>query len=748
MISKSADSNYTDEIIGIILIVVGLLLGISLLTYHLDDPSFSSLSSHQTIQNAIGKVGALLSDLFFQLFGIGSYLFPVFFIALGCQFFRKGEKEIPKRIWAGASLLLPTISSFAELEGGNGSLSPNFKGGVLGRLLSRFFLDYFASIGSHILLFSFLLLGSMLLFPFSPRTLLKKGMELLHELQVWLNKQILIRQNQKKRRVGGVLERIGVKEKSPTIARTPAIEPPPLRVALPPQQEVFTFARDEKGSYRLPPLSLLLDPSGQSKKTTQEEWIAQSQILERKLLDFDVEGRVTQVHPGPVVTMFEFEPAPGIKLNRITNLSDDLALGMKALQVRIVAPLPGKSTVGIEIPNLIREEVLLKEVLSSPPFNELSSKIRLALGKDIFGNPVSADLAAMPHLLIAGSTGSGKSVGLNGMVLSILFSAAPSEVKMLMIDPKMLEFTLYDGIPHLITPVIVRPKAASEALRKMVAEMQRRYQLLAEKGVRNIEAYNKLFQDKKSPEKTIEPEKENGQMAPTTPPARFPEGPPPLEHAPLPYIVIFIDELADLMMVAARDVEDSITRLAQMARAAGIHLVLATQRPSVDVLTGVIKANFPARIAYYVSSKTDSRTILDANGAEQLLGKGDMLYLSAGTGKILRIHGSYISEEEVKKVVTFIKEQASPTYESAFVEETSPQGTSFAEERDDLYEQARELVITTGQASASFIQRRMRVGYPRAARMIEMMQEDGLIGPAVGSKPREILIRKEEEPQL
>ncbi len=746
MTSRSADSNYTDEIIGIALIVAGLLLGISLLTYRIDDPSFSSVSSHQTAQNAIGKVGALLSDLFFQLFGIGSYLFPIFLVVLGCQFFRKGERNLPKRVWAGVALLLLTFSSLAELDGGKASgasLSPNLQGGVLGRLLCRFFLDYFASLGSHILLFSFLLLGSMLVFPFSPRAVLKRGMEQLRELQVWLNKQILIRQRQQKRRAGGILERTGVKEKNPTIARTPAIEPPPPRITVPPQQEVFTFAREEQGHYRLPPLSLLLDPSGRSKKTTQEEWIAQSQILERKLLDFDIEGRVTQVHPGPVVTMFEFEPAPGIKLNRITNLSDDLALGMKALQVRIVAPLPGKSTVGIEIPNIVREEVLLKEILSSPSFNELPSKIRLALGKDIFGNPVSADLAAMPHLLVAGSTGSGKSVGLNDMVLSLLFSATPAEVKMVMIDPKMLEFTLYDGIPHLITPVIVRPKAASEALRKMVAEMQRRYQLLAEKGVRNIEAYNKSLQSEKNSDKTPDTEKK-GQAVP---PAAS-DGAVRTEHTPLPYIVIFIDELADLMMVAARDVEDSITRLAQMARAAGIHLVLATQRPSVDVLTGVIKANFPARIAYCVSSKTDSRTILDANGAEQLLGKGDMLYLSAGTGKILRIHGAYVSEEETKKVVAFIKEQAAPAYENSFIEETASNGESSSEERDDLYEQARELVISTGQASASFIQRRMRVGYPRAARMIEMMEEDGLIGPASGGKPREILIRKEEEPQL
>ncbi|HLG21208.1 MAG TPA: DNA translocase FtsK, partial [Candidatus Manganitrophaceae bacterium] len=688
--------------------------------------------------NAVGKVGAAVSDLFFQFVGVGAYLFPFFLIALGWNFFRTEGKKIPRRAWVGFLLLVVTLSSFAESikDRSAGAVpSPHLEGGGAGRLLSHFFLNYFAPVGSAILLFSFFLLGWTLLTSFSLWNGFNRLSDAFRAARTWGRERLLIRQSQKKRRLASFKKEKG----DPTIVQTPATDPTLPQITLPPQQEVFSFARDkESGDYRLPPLSLLSDPSPHSKRMMEEEWVAQSQILEKKLLDFDVEGRVTQVHPGPVVTMFEFEPAPGIKLNRITNLSDDLALAMKAAQVRIVAPLPGKSTIGIEIPNSVREEVLLKEILSSIPFNQLSSKIRLALGKDIFGAPVSADLGAMPHLLVAGSTGSGKSVGLNGMILSVLFTATPSEVKILMIDPKMLELSLYDGIPHLLAPVIVRPKAASEALKKIVAEMQRRYQLLAEKGVRNIEAYNKLIQNKPQspPAKTVDGPVEN------------PADPGPREHVPLPYIVIFIDELADLMMVAPRDVEDSITRLAQMARASGIHLVLATQRPSVDVLTGVIKANFPARIAYCVSSKTDSRTILDANGAEQLLGKGDMLYLSAGTGRILRIHGAYVSEEEVKKVVTFIKEQASPHYEGTFSEETAQPENSTLDDRDELYEQARELVISTGQASASFIQRRMRVGYPRAARMIEMMEEDGLIGPSVGGKPREILVKRETETNL
>ncbi len=716
----AADSNnYLDEVIGILLMVAGLLLGISLFTYHADDPSwFSTVTNRPYVQNAVGKVGATLSDTFFQMFGVASYCIPLFCLFLAVTSFKTGRKTLTPRILSGSALFIVTISSLAEFKRGADLAAPNLGGGMGGRLISQFFLDYFAPMGSLIVLFALLLLASMLVFPFSPYALVIKAWSDIKTVRIFVVGQFRgfldpVREKKKYR-----LDRVP----PPTITRT--LNPPPLdppEITARPKME--SPASGKKGGFCLPPHSLLSDPQHSSKRATHEDWISQSGILEKKFRDFDIEGRVTAVHPGPVVTMFEFEPAPGIKLNRITNLADDLAIAMKALQVRIVAPLPAKSTVGIEIPNFIREEVLLKEVLSSPSFTQIESKTRLALGKDIFGVPVSADLAAMPHLLIAGSTGSGKSVGLNCMILSLLFSTTPTDVKMLLIDPKMLELTLYDGIPHLIAPVIVRAKAASMALKKMVVEMERRYQLISEKGVRNIAAYNKLLRQ----EKTSPP------IAKTV-----------FIHVPLPYIVIFIDELADLMMVAPRDVEDSITRLAQMSRAAGIHLVLATQRPSVDVITGVIKANFPARIAYCVSSKTDSRTILDANGAEQLLGKGDMLYLSAGTGKVQRIHGAYVSEEEVKKAVDFIKGQAAPEYQPPpLADEAAPEDESPLDARDHLYEEARELIIATGQASASFIQRRMRVGYPRAARMIEMMEEDGVIGPAIGSKPREVLIKKE-----
>ncbi len=727
MVSKDAEKHYLDEVIGTGLILFGLLIAVSLITYHATDPSFSTITSNGAVQNAIGKIGAGFADIVVQTFGISSYLLPFFIIIVGVKQIRiKPSARDRNAFIIGFILMTVSLAALRAFIWTDTHLDPlqaaipYNKGGIIGEFIATFFLHYFAKTGAYIIFSSIFLIGTMLAFPFSPTHSLKQAMKGLKSFSAWWAgkfrsddlQRTLLRDSLK---IGNANKMRKTPAGEEPLDTMPAVAPPPPRIASKPEQEVFDFNREEDiGDYKLPPLSLLSDPPLMTGGMTQKELIAQSKILQEKLHDFGVEGRVTQVHPGPVITMFEFEPAPGIKLSRITNLSDDLALGMRALSVRIVAPLPGKASVGIEVPNHKREAVFFKEILSSPSYNRMTSNLRLALGKDIFGTPISTDLAKMPHLLIAGATGSGKSVGLNSMVLSLLFSSTPAEVKILMIDPKMLEFTLYDGIPHLITPVIVRPKAAAEALKKMVVEMQRRYELLSEQGVRNIDSYNKLAAQSE-------------------------------ELALLPYIVIFIDELADLMMVAARQVEDSIARLAQMARAAGIHLVLATQRPSVDVLTGLIKANFPARIAFNVSSKTDSRTILDANGAEKLLGKGDMLYLTAGTGKLTRVHGAYIAEEEVKKVVSFIKGQSQAHYDEIFSEnESTEKEYTDDDDRDERYEDARELVISTGQASASFLQRRMRVGYPRAARMIEMMEEDGLVGPAIGSKPREILIRREE----
>jgi S-DNA-T family DNA segregation ATPase FtsK/SpoIIIE len=465
-----------------------------------------------------------------------------------------------------------------------------------------------------------------------------------------------------------------------------------------------------------------------------------ARILEKKLLDYGVEGKVVEVRPGPVITVYEFEPAPGVKVSRIVNLADDLALALSAISIRIVAPIPGKSVVGIEIPNPVRETVFLKEIIDSEAFRASKSRLSFGLGKDIAGEPFVVDLGKMPHLLVAGSTGSGKSVSINAMICSILYKATAEEARFIMIDPKMLELSDYAGIPHLLLPVVTNPKKAATALRWLVEEMERRYTVLAEKGARNIEHYHQRM------EKELKGAKGKGKVL-----TRKGEGLE--EHAEkspeiterLPYIIVVIDELADLMMVSSRDVEESITRLAQMARAVGIHLLLATQRPSVDVLTGIIKANFPARISFQVTSKVDSRTILDTIGAEHLLGAGDMLFLPPGSSKLTRIHGAFVSSGEIKQIVDFLKQQGEPAYESAILAVEKKEKTDAGEdEYDEKYDEALAFVAETGQASISLIQRRFRIGYNRAARIIEKMEEEGVVGPSDGVKPREVLVKKIE----
>jgi len=505
-----------------------------------------------------------------------------------------------------------------------------------------------------------------------------------------------------------------------------------------PSEKEMETSRPRSGQYKLPPLTLLDDPPPVEKDMKKEDIVSNSQILERKLADFGVQGRIVQVLPGPVVTMYEFEPASGIKVNKIVNLNDDLAMVTRATNVRIIAPVPGKAVVGIEIPNKQREHVFLKDILKSKTFQRAQSKLSLPLGKDIMGNPAVTDLAQIPHLLIAGATGSGKSVALNTMITSLLFHTTPDDVKLILIDPKMLELSIYDGIPHLLVPVVTKAKQAAVVLRNVVEEMERRYEMLAEKEVRDIEGYNRTAEEEEG--KLIMRlshivQQEGDKEAKTRKMNEAKEK----SLKKLPYIVVVIDELADLMMVSSKDVEDSLARLAQMARAAGIHLIVATQRPSVDVLTGVIKANFPSRISFKVSSKVDSRTILDANGAEQLLGKGDMLFIPPGTSRAERIHGPYISEKEVKRVVTFLKQQQKPEYDDAYLNQKQTSEVIDDDgDFDEKYSEAVELVKRTGQASISLVQRRLRVGYNRAARMIELMEKEGIVGPADGIKPRKV----------
>ena len=491
----------------------------------------------------------------------------------------------------------------------------------------------------------------------------------------------------------------------------------PIKIVPAPRQEVFEFMRSEAG-FQAPSANLLDDPPDRLSQADNENLRVQSKLLEKKLDDFGVEGKVVAVSPGPVITTFEYEPAPGVKINKIVNLTDDLALALRSISIRIVAPIPGKAVIGIEIPNANRETVKFKEIVVSGVFKKSKSKLTICLGKNIVGEPFVANLDNMPHLLIAGATGTGKSVALNAMICSMLFKSTPDEVKLILIDPKRIELSIYDGIPHLISPVVTDARKATNALFWAVREMEKRYEMLSEKKAKNIGQYNQK----------IEKEKKEAGGKPSS--------------VELPYIVIVIDELADLMMAASRDVEFALTRLAQMARAAGIHLIIATQRPSVDILTGVIKANFPTRLSFQVSSKTDSRTIIDTNGAENLLGSGDMLFLPPGTAKLQRIHGAYISEVELTRISEFLKSQKPPEYDREITKlPLDAKIKSKDEEHDERYDDAIALVTKTRQASISMIQRHLRIGYNRAARIIEMMEKEGVVGPSDGVKPREVLVR-------
>jgi S-DNA-T family DNA segregation ATPase FtsK/SpoIIIE len=501
------------------------------------------------------------------------------------------------------------------------------------------------------------------------------------------------------------------------VTRKPAAVAPPL--PLPEPAAPVASAPRRHGGYTLPPASLL-DAAKAERKIDERELRDSARQLEEKCREFAVEGQVAQIHPGPVVTTFEFKPEAGVKYSKITGLQDDLCLAMQAESV-LIDRIPGKSTVGIQIPNPNREAISLRELLESDGYQRSASKLTLVLGKTIHGEPYLTDLAAMPHLLIAGSTGTGKSVGVNAMLTSILFRATPEDVRMILIDPKRLELGMYEEIPHLLTPVVVDPKKAANALRWAVHEMEERYKTLAAEGVRNIEQYNR----------NIRLVLEEGGSS-----SKDPDAP-----RPLPFIVVVIDELADLMMVASNEVEESIARLAQMARAVGIHLILATQRPSVDVVTGLIKANMPSRISFRLSSKTDSRTILDANGAEQLLGRGDMLFLPPASSRCIRLHGPYISEQESARLASFLRKQGKPVFNDAITaedEKTGPGGVDL--QKDDLYDEAARIIVGSGQASISFLQRRLRIGFSRAARLVDMMEAEGLVSPGTGGKPREVLV--------
>ncbi len=768
------------EIAGVALVALALLAGIALITYDAADP----IGVWQPVHNGGGVAGATVAGLLVRAMGAGAAVPVAGLLLLGLRLLLPGTIQLPAtRFWVGAALLLLSLSALPELLA---SLAPHLavgSGGWLGGILApaeRMLLSGPGALALNALALLVGVLGVVGVPPGVALARLGRGAALAAQRTGAILAGGLAAAREATGRAGRRLARFPAaftvwreqrarrarrhsREEAPEtqIADAPVPaealpapelpKPPRAKKGAPPdivdhrdrrkpepEQEAFTFSeRTSFGPYTPPDVSEIFQaPPAGGRRYDRDSLIMNSRILEKKLADFGVNGRVVTVHPGPVITMYEFEPAPGVKVNRITNLSDDLALALRALSIRIIAPIPGKSVVGIEVPNPDREVVYIRDLLESKSFRSGGSKLTLALGKDIFGNPVEGDLAVMPHLLVAGATGTGKSVFLNSLLCSILTRATPDEVKLLLVDPKLLELSIYEGIPHLIAEVVTQPKRAAAALQGIVQKMEERYQMMAALGVRNIRQYNARVEEALAEgEKTFRlkplPGEEEGRE---------------VEYQTIPYIVVVIDELADLMVVSARDVEESLQRLAQMARAAGIHLVLATQRPSVDVLTGIIKANFPSRISFQVSSRTDSRTVLDQGGADALLGQGDMLFLPPGTSKIQRLHGSYVSEKEVTELVRHLRAQGAPKFDDDLVRlealADAGEGGMPDEEADEHYDLAVQIVAETRNASISYIQRRLKVGYNRAARMIEQMEREGVVGPQIGTRPREVFVQQ------
>lgn len=736
------------EIWAVCIFVVTLLIFFSLVSYDQNDPT---LPYHPggwiPAKNWIGVAGAHISWYLLGMFGLPAYGICAIGLWLSFSLF-KGDFPIPRGglVCLGLVMALVSTASLLHLHRSSVQLFGQtvMTGGVIGGYLGFFLEKRLYAIGSHILLAGVLVVGLLLSTPLTLRSswetarlLLRPIAEVFVRLAVMFWRMVHMRSDDAPEppaltpvaAATPVLEALPPRiiESPPVEVLSPAPQPPRKRI----RKELPPPVPTDPGQYALPSLELLDSYETENHKPDWKALEENKTVLEEKLADFGVQGRVNDISPGPVITMYEYAPAPGIKISRIVGLSDDLAMALKAISIRVVAPIPGKAAIGVEIPNLTRAMVSVRTVLASEAFSKSPAALTIALGKDITGQPVVANLSKMPHLLIAGATGTGKSVSINTILSSLLYRNTPDDMRLLLIDPKRIELSSYEGIPHLIHPVVTDAKLATRALAWAVAEMELRYKLLADKNVRNIESYNKaLAKEKQKQPKEGEAPPEDGKE---------------LKHHHLPYIVIIIDELADLMMVASRDVEESIIRLAQMARAAGIHLILATQRPSVDVLTGIIKANVPTRISFQVSSRIDSRTILDTSGAESLLGSGDMLFLPPGTAKLQRIHGAYISETEVSRLTEFW--QAQQLEEDPLIERVDFNGESSAddvaeEDMDEKYDEAVELVIETRQASISMLQRRLRVGYNRAARMIEMMEHQGIVGASDGIKPREVFGRK------
>jgi S-DNA-T family DNA segregation ATPase FtsK/SpoIIIE len=707
---KAAPRRWVREVQGIVAMTAGVFVLVALAVF---DPAVAPGEQ----SSMVGPVGIWLAWACFRAFGYAAFLFP---LAVGVWGVSAFVRPLAARGWtpiagllllllAATGLLQQATDAFAAARVTHGGIVP--AGGFTGWAAAAALHATIGNAGAWLLLLTAVPVGALLVTQISYAAVTRLVSARLARLR---KRRAAARPAPGATGDAAMPIIAEASMEAAELALPTIVEPARAKSTLMEKglswQETFDFGKHGAEAFQLPPVGLLQAPSATELKRTREELQDNAEILRRKLADFEVDGRIVQVSPGPIITSYEFEPAAGVKVAQVVNLADDLALALKAASVRIVGPIPGRGTVAVEVPNDEWATVYLREIFVSAEFAESKGKLPLALGKDVNGMPVVADLTAMPHLLVAGATGSGKSVGLNSMICSILYKATPADVRFLMVDPKRLELSVYEGIPHLLSPVVTDAKEAAARLRWIVGKMDERYKALQLKQVRNIEGYNKAV--------------------------------PPEEK--LPYWVVVVDELADLMMVSAGEVQTSLVRLAQIARAVGIHLIIATQRPSVDVVTGLIKANFPTRIAFQVASKVDSRTVLDGNGAEQLLGRGDMIYVPPGANKQLRVHGAWVSDDEVKAVCEFLRTQGTAVYEEVVLptEADAAEGGDAAD-RDDLYWDAVHLVIGQRQGSISFLQRRMRLGYPKAARFIDMMEQDRILGPGDGAKPREVLVGPE-----
>ena len=741
-------SSRLTEFLGLLCFALALMLFVSLGTYGPEDPVmfFKAGSSETPVHNLIGPTGAFLAELLVpQLFGLAAILIPLALGSLGWSLFWCRPIRAPYTKAAGLLLLLLSLTVFFGLTFDTIRIKdePVRAGGAVGQALAGLLTSNFSRGGAFIIDCTAFLAALILSTHFSFATLLTSlGRRLRARLQLLETRWAHYRETRRKEK----LRRDVIKKHEKIAAPIPAVrerKAKPAPAALPPLPDLSELPLDDaplhldpveqapqdatsapgpapkpptRNGFALPPTSILDEIKGDARPDTAHLF-EKAKTLQNKAREFGVTGTVVEIHPGPVVTTYEFKPDPGIKYSKIVGLADDLALALEAESIRIDR-MSGRGTVAIEIPNDVREMISLREIIQSEVYQKSRSPLTLALGKAVNGDTAITDLTQMPHLLIAGATGTGKSVGLNCMITSILFKSTPDEVRLLLIDPKRLELGVYEDVPHLLAPVVTDPKIASNVLKWAVTEMERRIRTLASEGVRNIEQYNNILKAERSG---------NGSNS---------HGP----LKPLHYIVIIIDELADLMMVSSNDVEESITRLAQMARAVGIHLILATQRPSVDVITGLIKANFPSRISFKVSARVDSRTILDSIGAEHLLGRGDMLFLPPGSARLLRIHGAYVTEHEIARLTSYLRKLAKPTYDESVGKVETRNESNTVDDRDEIYDEAARFVVQSGQASTSMLQRRFRIGFSRAGRLIDMLERDGVVGPADGSKPREILV--------